>query len=493
MKSTFFHSHKLLLLIFLTFTSVALQAQSNIAFYPLEEQFNAFDYNPAFLNSPEKYTFSIFPLAGMNIVTNNQAILREAVRKSNSGVISETYYKDLFERLLDKSSFHEALESTLLNFTYGSKKGFFNFRIKERQFMDASIHGEVTNFIFKSELSSAAIDKVQYFPVKAAHYREYSVGYSYTSPDKRLSAGVRGKLYFGKFAFNSDINGSIASQENDYGLQTRGMAYISFPGKTIKSSSGDTYTVDLSNANIKNYLFNSGNPGAGVDLGIVYKINPLLSFSISAVDLGRINWKENVNSRKMDTLFSLPASSYELSRIAGVPTITKTSDYAYSDVFNFSSLQIDSSSFHTGLPTTIYAGLKYMVNTGLSVSITDRYVAMKHLGYNSLSLAANMELSKKISASMGYSIIGNSYFNIPFALLFKHSYGQVYLGTDNLFFIFSPEKTDFAALSFGACFYLFTHRNLLLKRIEYLPFYQPRKTIKSRRNGLLIKALNQDK
>jgi hypothetical protein len=491
MKSTFLHSRKLLLLMCLTFTSVALQAQSNMAFYPLDENFNAFDYNPAFLSSPEQFTFSIFPLAGMNIITNNQAILREAARKSISGVISEAYYRDLFERLLDKSSFHENVESTLLNFTYGSKKGFFNFRIKERQFMDASIHGEVTNFIFKSELSSASIDKVQHFPVKAAHYREYSVGYSYTSPDKRLSTGVRGKLYFGKFAFNSDIHGSIASQENDYGLHTRGMAYISFPGKTIQSSSGDTYTVDLSNANIKNYLFNSGNPGAGVDLGLVYKINPLLSLSMSVIDLGWINWKKNLESRRLDKVFALNASSYGVDTVTGV--ITKNVNYAYSDTFDFSTLQTDSSSFHTGLPTTFYVGLKYLVQPGLSLSITDRYVAMKHLGYNSLSLAANMELSKRISASMGYSMIGNSYFNIPFALLFKHSYGQVYLGTDNLVFMFSPEKTDYASVSFGACFYLFTHRNLLLKRIEYLPFYQPRKTIKSRRNGLLIKARNQEK
>ena len=474
--------------------TLGLQAQSNLSFYPLEEQFNAFDNNPAFLSSPETFTFSIFPLAGMNLTMNNQAILREAARKSSSGVISETYYEDLFNRLLDKTSFHENIDATFLNFTYRSKKGFLNFRVKDRQFLDASIDGEVTNFIFKTDIRSAAIDKVQHIPVKAIHYREYSLGYAFTSPDKRWSAGVRAKIYFGKFAFYSDISGSIAaSQEGEYGLHTQGMTYISFPGKAIRSSDADTYKVDLSNANIKNYLFNSGNPGAGVDLGIAYKMSPAVSLSMSVIDLGRIHWKKNLNSRGMDKVFPISATSYELDTITGVPTITKRENYAYSDSFDFFELQEDSSSFHTTLPVTIFTGLKYQVSPGFSVSVTDKYVAMKRLGYNSLSMAANLELNKKLAASVGYSMMGHSYLNIPFALLIKHSFGQVYLGTDNLLFVVSPSKADYASVSFGACFYLFTQRNLLLKRLDYLPFYQPRKAIKNRASGLIIKARNKEK
>lgn len=478
---------------FLTLTTLGLQAQSNLSFYPLDEQFNAFDYNPAFLTSPEKFTFSIFPMAGMNLITNNQAILREAAKKSSMGVISESYYKDLFNRLLDKTSFHESIDLTFLNFTYGSKKGFFNFRIKDRQFLDASVNGEVTNFIFKTDIRSAAVDQVQHFPIKAMHYREYSLGYSFTSPDKRLLAGVRGKLYFGKFAFYSAIDGSLSqAQGTDYGLKTQGMIYISFPHETVRSSDGDIYTIDLNNASIKDYLFNSGNPGAGVDLGIVYKINPALSLSMSVIDLGRISWKNNLNSRNMDKIFTLNYPSYDVSFHSGIPILTKKENVPYSDTFNFFDQQNDTSSFHTNLPTTLYAGLKYQVNPGLLVSLTDRYVAMKNLGYNSLSMAANMELNKKLTASMGYSIIGNSYFNIPLALLLKQNFGQMYVGTDNLLFLLSPAKADYASVSFGVCFYLFTHRNLLLKRIDYLPFYQPRKTIKNRRSGLLIKARNKE-
>ena len=43
------------------------KAQTNMSFYPIENQFNSSSYNPAFLTSDAQFTFSIFPLAGTNI------------------------------------------------------------------------------------------------------------------------------------------------------------------------------------------------------------------------------------------------------------------------------------------------------------------------------------------------------------------------------------------------------------------------------------------
>lgn len=493
MRKNGFYIRRLLSLMFFTWMTLWLHAQNNLAFYPVNDQFNAAEFNPAFLASPEKFTFSIFPLAGLSISMNNQALLRDALMESRSGVISEDYYEDLFEKMLDKSSFHENVEATFLNFTYRSKKGFLNFRVKDRQFLEASINGEITNFIFKRDIYSAVVGRVQHFPVQSAHYREYSLGYSFASPDKRLTAGARGKLYFGKYSFYSSIDAFIGTQGGEYGLVTTGEANISFPGKTIRSLEDDTYTVDLSNENIKGYLFNAGNPGLGVDLGINYRVNEDVDLSFSVIDLGWIGWKKNLNSRKMDKVFPLYYATYGVDTLNGVPTITKRENYAYSNTFDFFDLEDDSASFSKPLPVSIYAGVKYQVSPGLYLSVTDRLVAMKNLSYNSLSLAATLDVNRQLTLSTGYSMIGNSHLNIPFALLFRHSFGQVYLGSDNLAFLFSPSRANYASVSFGACFYLFTHRNLLLKRSEYLPFYQPRKTIKNRSDGLIIKARKKEK
>jgi hypothetical protein len=120
-------------------------------------------------------------------------------------------------------------------------------------------------------------------------------------------------------------------------------------------------------------------------------------------------------------------------------------------------------------------------------------VVMKNLSYYSLALGTTIDVNKRFSLNTGYSLIGNSLFNIPLALLYRHNYGQIYAGTDNVNVLFTTTGPYEASISFGACFYLFTKRNLLLKRIEYLPFYQPRKSIRNRESGLRIKSKTNER
>lgn len=489
MKNSLSFKRKLLFLIFWTFMFTMTKAQSSLAFYPLTKLFNSFDSNPAFLSSPEKFTFSIFPLGGTSLGYNNQEVIRNMTSKFFQGSIDNQDYKKDFNDILSQSSFHQSLESSLLSFTYRSDIGFFNFRIKESEYFLAKAKGDLTEFIFKSDVQRAVIDQTQSLPAQSAHYREYSLGYSYQSRHKRFTAGIRAKLYFGKFAFFSNISGSIQNKFNDYILKTSGLINISFPTNTIYNPKDSSNTFDFSSSKIFHYLLNSGNPGMGVDLGINYHVTPDLSFSMSVIDLGKIKWKSNVISRILDEEYLLDNSTYQTSTEGGVRTITKNGDYTYSESFDFSKLAIDSTTFSKPLPTSIYAGIKYKVNPGFSMDITDKYVAVKDLGYNSLSVTASIDLNKKLSISTGYSMIADALFNIPLALLYQGYFGQIFLGTDNLTAIALPSSAQYAGISFGACFYLFTNRNLTQDASDYTPFYKPRKIIKNHRTGLI---LNED-
>lgn len=53
----------IILLLFQIVLTLHVKAQTNMAFYPIENQFNSYNYNPAFLTSKGQFTFSIFPLA----------------------------------------------------------------------------------------------------------------------------------------------------------------------------------------------------------------------------------------------------------------------------------------------------------------------------------------------------------------------------------------------------------------------------------------------
>jgi hypothetical protein len=109
------------------------------------------------------------------------------------------------------------------------------------------------------------------------------------------------------------------------------------------------------------------------------------------------------------------------------------------------------------------------------------------MNYNSFLVSASFDLSKKISVNTGYAIIGDLYDNIPLALLFNRSFGQIYVGTDNLMSIILPSSSGFAGITFGACFYLFKKRNQLNSESDEYPFYRHRKIRNSNKTGLILK------
>jgi len=212
---------------------------------------------------------------------------------------------------------------------------------------------------------------------------------------------------------------------------------------------------------------------------------------MSVIDLGKINWKSNLNSKYFDGKYMIPENSITpTSTDGGVQIITKNVDnFSYSDsISKLFDLTYDRSSFSRTMPLTIYAGIKYQLDPSLSISLTNRYLSLKDISYNSFSFTANYNINKKLSISSGYSVIGNSYINIPVAVMLRRDFGQIYLGTDNLVSLLVPSISDYAGISFGTCFYLFQKRDLNKSASDYLPFYKPRKIKKDKNNGRIIKA-----
>jgi hypothetical protein len=109
------------------------------------------------------------------------------------------------------------------------------------------------------------------------------------------------------------------------------------------------------------------------------------------------------------------------------------------------------------------------------------------MGYNSFSTLTNFNVNKNLSISTGYSVIGNSYINLPLVFLFKRDFGQIYIGTDNLTSILLPSLDGYAEISFGACFYLWRNKDLSDKASDENPFFRPRKIKKDKESGLILR------
>jgi len=485
----------LLLMLFLALVLIFKgKAQTNMSFYPIENQFNSSSYNPAFLTSDAQFTFSIFPLAGTNIGFNNQKEIQHLFSKLISGANKDDDYIDIVKRMVGQPTYNQKLETELLTFTYRSRFGFLNFRIMENVAFSASVKGPVSEFMILPEIKSVIVDQVQNIPVQIIHYREYSIAYSLPQKNHKLSAGIRAKLYFGKSVFSSEISGAIRQdQPGTYALKTWGKGYFSMPEATNANSDG-TLSGNPEISSISSYVFNSGNSGVGVDLGIKYKISPKLSVSMSVIDLGKIFWKNNLNSKIFDGEYPIkPTSLDPPGSVNGMQVITKSSDSvsftnSFSSIFQLTN---DGTRFSTPLPVTIYAGANYQISPTVKINLIDRYISLKNFNHNSLLLSANFDVSKKFTVNTGYSIIGNTYTNIPLAIQFNRDFGQIYVGTDNLLAFIVPSISEFSGITAGTCFYLFRKRNLYGSPTKILPFHKPKKVKRVRNSGRIMKETTE--
>ena len=466
------------------------KAQPALEFYPIENQYNSFKYNPSFLTSEDQFTFSIFPFAGTSIGYNNQQEIQTMVKKLLSGINKDEEYVDLVKIMVNRPTYNQRLETELLSFTYRTREGFFNFQVSDVASFSASIQGPVSLFMIKPEVRSVIVGQVQTVPAVIMHYREYSVGYSMPDNHQSLLLGIRAKLYFGKAVFSSGISGSIQELGGTYSLKMNGTGKMSVPESTYLNPNGTVTTApSLASTSLRKYLMNTGNPGFGIDLGAKYKITTELSASLSIIDLGAINWKTNLNSKNFNGNFPFKPTSIEPSVENGDHIISKTSD-SISFTDNISQLFTvipNNNYFSTPMPATIYAGLKYQLNPVIQLNFSERFIRIKSMNHNSFSLTANFELNKNLTVNTGYAAIGSSYKNIPLAFLFDLDFGQIYFGTDNLLSFVTPSTSEFTGLSFGACFYLFKKKDIYGPPTDDFPYHKPKKSRKVQDNGLIRK------
>jgi hypothetical protein len=477
------------------FSLICLQGigQLNLSMYPFENHFNSSNYNPAYLTSKQKYTFSIFPIGGTSIGYNNQMIIRDMVSDVVTGKVTDDTYKQILISMLDRQLIHQNIESTLLLFTYRVKRGFVNFRIKESQSFMASAKGELSSFLLNDDIRSVTINQLQQLPATAIHYREYSFGYSFKSPLNRFYGGIRAKLYLGKAALYSSLSGTINKAEfNDYVLNTTGNVYMSFPDVRYTSDSAPPIFSAVSKSRFSEYFLNTGNPGFGLDAGFKYRLTPQLSLSMSVIDLGKINWKTNLNTKYFKP-YQLPADIITNQQVVGQNEVITKNDYSISDDLSsyLDTLEIQPR-FSRALPTSVYASIKYQIAPNVSILLVDRVLFSNTLKLNSMMASATFALNKNISLATGYSVIGSSIFNFPASLHYSGTFGQIYFSSDNLASLFFPSLSEYAGISFGTSFYLFRQRNLYDRPTERLPFHKPKKGWGRQTNGLIRKAFPEN-
>ena len=455
------------------------QAQSNLVFYNSNDQFNAPDLNPAFLTAQHKITFSIFPVSGFSVGYNNQQVINDMLFNMIRGNQSKEQFKEVFRSMLKLGLFYQRMEVPLLNFGYHSGIGSFNFRIKDNMRLMTDLKGEFSDFLANNDALSVTLNKSQTFPLHAMYYREYSLGYANEIIKNKLTIGIRVKAYFGKFSLISDVHGkAYLDVANEYLFETSNQLKLSFPAKIVRSAESYLTSINTSDDfSFGKFAFNSQNSGLGFDLGFNYKISPDFELSASVADVGRIHWKSNLNSMDYTGQYIFPSEYINLAE-SDAQRLVRTENYPAStkDIPQLFKINPNPAPYTTTMPLTVYTGLKLKINPNFSFGVVNRYISLSNLSYNSVSITGDFRLKKNLNLITGYGFRGNSYTNLPIAVVYSWNRGQYFLGTDNCLSYFIPKISDFYGVSVGMNIYLSTIKSRKAKVIDYLPFFEWKKS-----------------
>lgn len=467
---------KIIFTLYMIFLLVLVgQAQSNLVFYHSNDQLNAPNLNPAFLFSQKRFTLSFFPVSGMSVGYNNQEVINDMIFNVIQGNQSTEQFREVFRSILKLGLFYQRMEVPVFNFGYNSGRGSFNFRIKDNMRLMTDLKGEISDFLVNSNSLSVTLNKAQTFPVHAMYYREYSLGYANEIIRKKLIVGFRAKVYFGKFSLISDVQGEAYRDEtNEYYFSTSNQLKLSFPAKIVRSSEDYLTSINASDDfTMGNFLFNSKNSGLGFDVGFNYKVNSDFEFSASVIDIGSINWKSNLNSMNYIGKYPFNPDYINFSE-SDAERLVRTEDYPAltEDIPELFKIDTISEAYNTNMPLTIYTGLKYRINSELTISAVNRYIKVNNLSYNSFSVVGDYKMNKNLNLITGYGILGNSYTNIPLAIVYSFTGGQYFVGTDNCLSYLLPKISDFSGITFGASIYLFNKKVTDKRAIDYLPFFE---------------------
>jgi hypothetical protein len=460
---------KILVIVILLNVTSFVFAQQDMTLYYMHRVPQSNLLNPAIQNEC-KYYFSgiLLPIVGqvlppLHVNYNNNGFAfnnlfypgegqqaDSMVTPFNEGENTDRFLKRL--RKVNYLSFETNVD--WLSVGYRWKKWYFTFNLTDKLNVQASFPKDLVTLAWegngKSLLGEEAF--LSYLGVGINWYREYALGAS-VPVNNKLTVGGRAKLLFGKenLWFKSHQL-SIKTDEEDYSLTVKAdwEVYSSQQFYDITKLQMDylndslmfemdTLMKDVSTQDVKNIIFNSKNPGGAIDLGFKYVFNNKITFYGSALDVGFIHYKDNVNAVKA-------SGEYYFDGIDVQPSIQNDSiGQAYFDYLQDSVIKIfepqllDKKAYNYWLTPKIYLGGTYALNQKINIGLLLKGDIFLNRLHGGVTLSANANLKKWFAPSLSYTVENNSFKQVGVGVLFKIPWMQFYLVTDNVCGFIWPE------------------------------------------------------
>ncbi len=454
------------------FSSSMLNAQNNNTIYFMDRLPQSSLLNPSFQPNYNFYIglpvlSSINMNAGTNFMSFSDIIFKSSEMDSLITILHPSYnIDDFIGKLNDRNYLGPDMHVNLFRLGVRYRDMFFNLSVSERMSMRASLPKDL--FVFGLKGNEEFLGRKADFSnlgVDFNYYREFALGASYPV-NERLTVGGTGKLLFGM--------GNISIADHDISLYTDPESYnmimssrftvnMSMPFDLEYDEEGNIKDIvphfDDDDYNYSEFIFNTQNAGMAIDLGATYRFSDDITFYGSVTDLGFIKWNSNVNNISMDGEFEF--EGFDIAEIINDDNDKYFDNLLDSivDIFNFTDTQ---NSFTRGLGTRIYLGGTYQFNDMLKFGALSRSEIRGGNFMQAMTLSANADFTRWLSASMSYSMMNHSYNNVGMGLGIRGGPIQFYLLSDNINTLFMPHRSQNVNLWFGLNLVFGYKRDLLM-------------------------------
>lgn len=349
---------------------------------------------------------------------------------------------------------------------YRHRSDYFTFNITERAVAYQIVPGDLAGMaVYGNGPFIGETVPFNGLRTGAYHLREYALGYS-RKLDPYLAVGIRAKLMFGKAGASTGRSRlSVRTADDNFGLVLNADYTVnsSFP-YTInfgQDSIPDGIEFDPEDLDPVQYMLNRGNPGLGVDLGLIYRYNEKTTLSASLLDVGILRWRTDLNN------------------------ITGTGDYAYdgADLTSqlvsadfleeaidsiLSSLDVVASEepYSYVLPAQLFLGGSYQYSETFSFGVVNRNVLFRSKLHSSFTLSATAGLANRFLATLSWSYLNNSLKNVGVGIAYHGNGFQLHAVTDNLLGYLYPFNTRNIGIRFGMNLMLGCPRNKRERLLE---------------------------
>ena len=275
------------------------------------------------------------------------------------------------------------------------------------------------------------------------HYREYAIGVSKETGNGTI-LGARAKLLFGKL--------NVSTKKANLGLFTDKTTYnLEIDGQILVNSSLPIL-VDATNNRLNSMAYNDvspvalalnrKNPGFAIDLGIIYPWTEQITLSASALDLGFIRWRSNLNSFN-------GSGNYVFTGPLGSSTSSSYWNNLGNSFLDSIHFEVTPKKYFTFLPPRFMAAADYRYNPQLAAGLVGNLLVYKTKAMPSLSLVARYEPFRYLGFMASYTWQNYSFNSVGAGFYIGRKPIQFYLVTDNLMAAFKPFDTRNINLRFG--------------------------------------------